>query len=485
MRVKKKDLGPLRQINGGTFGRIYDAPQFRLKKDPAAQAYKEFICKHTDQARAAQAAVDLWNSLDIRDRADFDEHMSWPKAVVEDERGVVCGLLMPLLHQDFFCQQVDPDTRQLTDKPREMSWLIATQAQRSFAQVDLPDIDRTERQILLAKLIYAIGRLHKHGWVYGDLSFRNAAFALNPPRIQLLDCDGAAPLSDGQRKQSHTPYWEPPECKGDQSNPQDTVTDVYKLGLALLRCLTPGKGAASSSDPARLAGELDAEGQQVVERALLADRSLRPTAKEMFLSLSRLLAPLVAPPPLRARLVHQYRLRGQDVRIEWQLGNADHVVIAGANQLRLQVDTHAHPDGYVFRPEASGPITVEARNRFGSSRLDLGEVELYELPPFLIGEVHLPQPVVPTLPAFTPDPVMAAVRNRPAVEIGRSDVPRPWSVDVNRLVGLLSPAGRVPVAWPRVDTAVIEASSEVRTLVLTGADEFLSTLRRSLTQDPS
>ena len=31
-------------------------------------------------------------------------------------------------------------------------------------------------------------------WVYGDLSFKNAAFAIRPPRMILLDCDGAADL---------------------------------------------------------------------------------------------------------------------------------------------------------------------------------------------------------------------------------------------------------------------------------------------------
>ena len=39
---------------------------------------------------------------------------------------------------------------------------------------------------------------------------------------------------------------------------QDKATDVYKLGLAILRCLNPGKGAATMRDPSRVAGKLDA-----------------------------------------------------------------------------------------------------------------------------------------------------------------------------------------------------------------------------------
>ena len=49
--------------------------------------------------------------------------------------------------------------------------------------------------MLLAQLVYDVARLHKQGWVYGDLSFKNAAFAISPPRMILLDCDGAADLT--------------------------------------------------------------------------------------------------------------------------------------------------------------------------------------------------------------------------------------------------------------------------------------------------
>ena len=98
-----------------------------------------------------------------------------------------------------------------------MTWLAAGAKQRAAVQLDLRDVDRLERLILLGKLIYAIGRLHKHGWVFGDLSLRNAVFALDPPRVMLIDCDGAAPLSDPARQQATTPFWDPPEIR--QRNP--------------------------------------------------------------------------------------------------------------------------------------------------------------------------------------------------------------------------------------------------------------------------
>ena len=110
--------------------------------------------------------------------------------------------------------------------------------------------------MLLAQLVYEVARLHKQDWVYGDLSFKNAAFAIDPPRMILLDCDGAADLHNQSRQQSHSLGWDPPECA--KRNVQDKATDVYKLGLAILRCLNPGKGAATMRDPGRVAGKLDA-----------------------------------------------------------------------------------------------------------------------------------------------------------------------------------------------------------------------------------
>jgi hypothetical protein len=110
--------------------------------------------------------------------------------------------------------------------------------------VDIRNIDKTERLILLTKLACAIGLLHQHDWVFGNLNFSNVAFALDPPRLMLIDCDNAAALADLRRRQPSTVFWDPPECpiiprstKWRQQELQDTVTDVYKLALAILRCL--------------------------------------------------------------------------------------------------------------------------------------------------------------------------------------------------------------------------------------------------------
>src|SRR5258706_8023443 len=196
----------------------------------------------------------------------------------------------------------------------------------------------------------------------------------------LSDCDGAAALADTARKQSSTPYWDPPECpiapplgQRPQQDLQDTLTDTYKLGLVILRCLTPGKGAATSRSVDRLTGELDAAGVSLVTRALSANRTARPTARELYDYLYRVTSPRIAVPEVVfARLATPFRVRGQDVRIEWQINNAASVMISVGSTLRLQASLQRHPGGYVFRADQSGPVSIEVRNRFGTGQADLG-----------------------------------------------------------------------------------------------------------------
>ena len=120
-----------------------------------------------------------------------------------------------------------------------MQWLVATPAQRAANGVDLVD---TKRLVMLAQLVYVVGRLHKRGWVFGDLSFTNAVFAVNPPRMMLIDCDGAAASRPPPRSGAHARLWYRPSARRGFDE-QDTMTDAYKLGLAILRCLSPGTGA--------------------------------------------------------------------------------------------------------------------------------------------------------------------------------------------------------------------------------------------------
>jgi len=286
--VRQVSLGKLTFLAEGRFGRVFRAERFRLPGDRTPLAFKELTI---DRAAQVAAAVALRDGMSPADRAELDQYCAWPRALVEDAPGNVSGFLMPAVPAQFRARQADPGSRAVVARPRALSWLTASAAQRSAARVELPEVGETERLILLAHLVYAIGRLHAHGWVYGDLSLARAAFAADPPRLMLLGCDGAAPLADPGRSQSSTPGWEPPEnAAGSADARQDTVTDAYKLGLAILRVLVPGAGDAPGEPAGLLPGELDPVGADLVTRALSADRARRPTAKDLYGYLYRVVA---------------------------------------------------------------------------------------------------------------------------------------------------------------------------------------------------
>jgi serine/threonine protein kinase len=437
--VSRANLGQLKELAEGGFGKVYHALNFRLGNDPSAIAFKEFTREVAAQAEAAKNAVSFRDSLSPADRADLDQCTVWPRAVVE-EQGTVIGLLMPLISDEFRFQP----TGQTGEKVRDLQWLIA--APTVLQQNGVEDVDETERLVLLAQLVYDVARLHRQDWIFGDLSFKNAAFTATPPRVILLDCDGAANLGNPQRQQEHSLGWAPPECA--QGSQQDKATDVYKLGLAVLRCLNPGKGAATMRDPGRLASKLDSTGAALIARAVDDDRAKRPTAKELYSYLRRLVASRTSPPEvITARLATPLRVRGMDARIEWEIANVSEVTIrvgsgppttlpVAASGLRM----------HVFPARESGPVTLEAENRYGSVRVDLSELVLYEIPPFdpqsLVGT--LPRLAVPPLEALTLDALDSAIATMPRV--AAPELPGLPAIPTGDLTAVLretlQPAGR-------------------------------------------
>ena len=358
MRVDRASLGPLKELAEGGFGKVYHAVQYHLPGDPSAIAYKQFTKEVAEQARAAENAVSFRDSLGSADRDDLDRCTVWPRAVVE-ERGNVVGLLMQLIGQEFFFDATNQATGQTTRKLRDLQWLIATP--KVLATNGADDVEETDRLVLLAQLVYDVARLHKQHWVYGDLSFKNAAFAVSPLRMILLDCDGAANLHDRLRKQAHSLGWAPPESA--QQSVQDKATDVYKLGLAILRCLNPVKGAATMKDPNRLVGKLDQAGVDLIARALDQDPARRPTAKALYAYLRGAVASRIAPPEvIEARLVTPMRVRGMDARVEWQIANVSEVNIrVGTNApMTVPVTVMGGPQLHAFPARDSGPVMIEA-----------------------------------------------------------------------------------------------------------------------------
>lgn len=489
MSIKKTDLGPLKPLAKGGYGAVFRVTGNPIPGDKTPLAYKEFTSKLEMQRRAAEGAVAFRAGLGQADRDDLDQCTVWPRELVLDSGGEICGLLMRLIPDDFRCEVLDPDTGKKDTKVRDLQWLCATRAQRDAAESDLREIELLERLILLGKLVYAVGRLHKHRWVFGDLSFRNAAFALDPPRMMLLDCDSAASLEDSGREQTSTPNWDPPECpivvppgQHRQQDQQDDVTDVYKLGLAILRFLNPGKGTTSTRSPSRLTGHLNAEGIALVKRALDENRDHRPTAKELYAYLYKSVSSQADPPEVRyARLVTPLCVRGMAARVEWQIRNAEILTLTVGNADPRNVDLSRYPEGYVIDKPEPGPVIAEVTNRFGTLRLDLGEITLYELPKFTpFSPGTLPRPEIPRLDAFTLEhmrPVLDAV---PAVLV--PEVPAVPPLPTVDLIGnfkdTLMRGFAVPLPLPRLNDAVTEASRLVAGTVMDGAKQYAAARRQ-------
>jgi serine/threonine protein kinase len=482
MGINRASLGPLKEIAEGGYGKVYHAERFRLPGDSSAIAFKEFTTQVAEQAQAATDAVSFRDLLSPRDQADLDRCTVWPRALVEDQ-GAVVGLLMPLIGQEFFFEATDQATGETNKKLRDLQWLIASPAQ--LTENGVQDVDETDRLVLLAQLVYDVARLHKQNWVYGDLSFKNAAFAIRPPRMILLDCDGAADLRNQFRKQAHSFGWDPPECA--QGNLQDKATDVYKLGLAILRCLNPGKSAATMRDPGRVTGKLDATGSALIARAVETDPASRPTAKALYAYLRGLVASRISPPAvIAARLATPLRVRGMDARVEWEIANVSEVTIrVGASPpMTVPVVANARPQLHVFTARESGPVTIEAENRYGAVRVELGELTLYEIPPFdpknLIGA--LPRVAVPPLEAFALDALAPALATVPRVAVPEiPGLPAMPTADLTGVVReMLRPNGAVDyLSFPDLGELVAGPTREIADQLTSQAREFAMSQREA------
>jgi hypothetical protein len=458
MRVSEKILGSPKLISEGGFGKVYRLEGYQLPGDPTPLAYKEFTKDVADQARSAERAVDFRDAMSPGAQAGLDRVAVWPRALVEDHDGTVIGLLMPLIPKDFFFKGNDAMTGEEKGLARGIEWLFADPAYLAKAQVDIPYPDPAERLILVGKLVYAVGRLHKLGWVFGDISGKNAVWALRPPRVLLLDCDGAAPLSDLSRVQGSTPTWEPPEFGPGQHPPQTDVTDVYKLGLAILRALTQ---TMQAKDPGRIvAGQaLDTAGAMLITRAVDRTPSVRPTAKELYNYLQQVVASVAQPPRVAfARLRKTFLIRGQDARVDWQIANATELTVSVAGH-HHPVDPKWHFDGYSFPMKQSGPVTLTVSNNLGSLVLDLGEISLYELPPLSVSVPALPFPHIPSLPRLSLDSMGPVLDKVPAIQL--PDLPPVPSLQTYDLVDTLMRGTAIAAAPPDIATAVLDASRVV------------------------
>lgn len=409
-------LGSLTKLGTGGFGTVHEVAGVPLSgvRDPVV--FKELnaslpIADRTLALASMTQAVAYRNGLSRADQQDLDEFTVWPLAMVIDGRHPV-GCLMRKLPAECYIR-TPVTTVELT-----LSWLCAkaTQAQRVGLETSGFD-DATTRLALLVQLVYAVGRLHRHGRVYGDLSLKNVAFSLNPPQVYLMDCDATADANDLARRQGHSPGFCPPECDPLLTRTpqplQDKRTDVYKLGLCVIRGLTKGRGATQARNPDHLVGTLRPESIRVLHLSV-ADRAHRPTAAEMFAVLVQDLHTRISPPVItRASVSRSVVLRGGDIQASWHVDGATGQRLIGPNSWIVELPPHI--DRYSFRVPTSGHYQVEVNNRHGVVRQDLGHLEVFELPEISFDTLRLPPTGVPDLPSVQIPAAFAGTPPPPAI----------------------------------------------------------------------
>jgi hypothetical protein len=218
------------------------------------------------------------DQLPEQERDELDSVTTWPLAMVtHDGRGM--GWLTRVIARDYWVEARKPGrgpAPSLFDLDRLCG---STQPLSTGSTVH----DDLVRLALMARLAYAIEIIHRpyggRRLVYGDLNLHAAAVAVGPPRLLLLQCEGVADVDDVSRVQANDPHFVPPE-----RGLQDQLTDDYKLGLCVIRCLSAGRGAATVTDAAsRLVrpGLLDRAGVDLLNLAVGPDRERRPTAEQI------------------------------------------------------------------------------------------------------------------------------------------------------------------------------------------------------------
>ena len=436
--VAKTDLGSLASIASGGFGEVFRTG-FRLPGYRGALAYKELKSslsqdKYSRAVEAMRQAVQLRDSMSDGDRSDLDEVTVWPLALVEDG-GVVRGCLMPMIHPEFSIELCPPATGRTVSRNRDLAWLCMgsrTAIRAGFSQDQVDEFSGLlVRMRILVWLVHSVALLHSHGAVYGDINLRSAVFCLGEhPRSVLTGCDRVARLDDMLRRQANSPFFLAPECEEPGRNPfargrahfQDTRTDVYKLGLCVVRCLSRGRGAMQRKSADHLAGQLSPECLDVIKASLSQDPDQRPTAKQLYQALNDFIVPVI----------HEFRVldsvvpRGGGTMLVWNVSNATKAFIHGPNGSVVPVDPlqGQHPvqvhDPTVFTLEiCRGSQTVQQ---------DSDLVRVFDVPKFDIESSKHYRSLsaslnTPRLPPVDISPILESFPRRPAVGIGGDSAP--------------------------------------------------------------
>lgn len=233
------------------------------------------VLKRYRHPLTADRVAQLGHLVTLRQHLRFaSAPYAWPEVLVTGSDGELTGVVLPRVPSEFWAT-VTLRSGGSQPRLREAQYLLF--GTDKLARIGLPLPGLSERLELLGALVAAIGHLHAHGLVYGDLSARNLLYSTERGvAVFLLDCDGIAAV--GSDHVVDSPDWQDPSMPSSAQ----PATDVYKLGLFAARVLavnpttrTPPGGGAT---PQPLLGTL---------RAMLAHTpAARPDIDEVAAALA-------------------------------------------------------------------------------------------------------------------------------------------------------------------------------------------------------
>ncbi len=385
------------RIGHGAESIVYELPELRLPDVINSLVYKEY----RNAARSpgnSRLLVDLRLKLDTTNRRRLDTIAAWPCRVVT-EQGRVVGVVCPRVDHSFYEPVTSHGTKTSKIQLSEVQHLfISLDKLRLFGRT-IP----TEEQRLSLCMEFAATLAFLHdviGVVVGDINPRNEVYRLYPsPAIQFIDCDGAREQDgDDPEGQLNTPDWVPPE-----TGPLNVATDLYKLGLFILRCLSPGDHASELTDPAGAGIWLDDTGRAMLAAAVTGPPDARPRAREWQVYLGRLLGHPVDPPKvLAARLDRDLVLAGQPCELHWAAEDAI-VIEVRHGPTTIRIDGRAGSGSLAVELAETGFVHVKAINDVASDHVIIGPVPVVTPPaqtmvPVGLPDISWPSTELPTLP---------------------------------------------------------------------------------------
>lgn len=403
------DLGPLgERLGAGAQAVIHDAPALRLPDAADRLVYKQYRPGKAARRQDMEGLIELRATLGDADRAHLDTITTWPVRVVVDGVGDPLGVVLPRIHDTFFQPVIRPMSGEPDVWVREVQHLFVDP--QRCGRVGMPSPTQEQRLLICRDFAAALDFLHSPpiSATFGDINAKNELFRLDAePTVMFVDCDAVRVRGSvtGQ-PMLNAPDWEPPI-----RTPLNQDTDRYKLGLFVLRCLTPpGHQASTRRRAADAAGVLDADGYALLEAALDDAPGGRPTAYDWVRHLSALLGQPVEPPTLDGvRLDRTLVAAGEPVTVHWAATGATSVEVSAVGVDTVVDDGRAGSGAVRIHPVRTGRLTVTARNASGVDARRTGPVAVFDVPDFARMPVPVPELRLGGLPADLPDvrPVLA------------------------------------------------------------------------------